>query len=87
MLVGIFGWIVLGTVAGFIATKMVDLHGDDPRIGTSVAAAGAFVGGWLYSVISGSPVTYFNVHSLFFAAIAAVLVLAAWHGWRARSAA
>jgi uncharacterized membrane protein YeaQ/YmgE (transglycosylase-associated protein family) len=87
MLIGILGWVVLGVIAGFIATKLVNLRGDDPRIGTAAAGAGAFVGGWMYSLISGNPVTYFNVHSLFFAAVAAVLVLVAWHGWRARSAA
>ncbi|MGA2233627.1 MAG: GlsB/YeaQ/YmgE family stress response membrane protein [Tepidisphaeraceae bacterium] len=87
MLLGIFGWIVLGTVAGFIVSKFVDLRGDDPRIGVCAGVGGAIIGGWMYSLISGSAVSGFNVMSLLFAAIAATVALAAWHGWRWKSAA
>jgi uncharacterized membrane protein YeaQ/YmgE (transglycosylase-associated protein family) len=86
MLVGIVGWVVFGLFVGFIASKFVDLRGDDPRLGICMGALGGFVGGWLYSLFSGSAVTYFNTRSLLFAGIAAVVAAAAWHGWR-RSAA
>jgi uncharacterized membrane protein YeaQ/YmgE (transglycosylase-associated protein family) len=86
MLIGIAGWIVLGLIAGFITSKLVNLRGDDPKLGIWLAAAGALIGGWLYSLISGSAVTGFNARSLLFAAIAAVVALAGWHGWRWSSA-
>ncbi|MGD0389549.1 MAG: GlsB/YeaQ/YmgE family stress response membrane protein [Tepidisphaeraceae bacterium] len=82
MLLGVAGWIVLGLIAGFIASKLVNLRGDDPKMGIYLAAAGALIGGWLYSLFSGSAVTGFNAKSLMFAAIAAVVALAVWHGWR-----
>jgi uncharacterized membrane protein YeaQ/YmgE (transglycosylase-associated protein family) len=86
MLIGVVGWIVLGTVAGFIASKVVPLRGDDPRMGIAMGAIGGLVGGWLYSWHSGSAVTPFNSASLFYAALVAVLALVAWHGWRWQTA-
>jgi uncharacterized membrane protein YeaQ/YmgE (transglycosylase-associated protein family) len=86
MLIGVIGWVVLGTIAGFIASKMVALRGDDPRMGIGMGALGALIGGWLYSLISGSAVTYFNPRSLMFAALVAVAALVVWHGWRWKAA-
>ncbi|MGD0464676.1 MAG: GlsB/YeaQ/YmgE family stress response membrane protein [Tepidisphaeraceae bacterium] len=85
MFIGVVGWMVLGIIAGFVATKMVKLRGDDPRMGIAMGAIAAVIGGWLYSMISGTVVTSFNPRSLLFAAIAAVVVLVAWHSWRWKS--
>jgi uncharacterized membrane protein YeaQ/YmgE (transglycosylase-associated protein family) len=82
MLVGVVGWVILGTLLGFIASKIISLRGDDPRMGIAASAVGALIGGWLYSLFSGASVTAFNPKSLLFAAIAASLVLAAFHSWR-----
>lgn len=87
MLLGIFGWMALGIFAGFIATRLVNLRGDDPRIGVCMAVIGAIVGGSLYSLLSGSAITEFNPKSLFFAAAAAAGTLMIWHGWRLKSTA
>jgi len=87
MFIGVVGWVVLGTIAGFIAAKMVDLRGDDPNLGIGIGAAGGLLGGWIYSLYSGMAVTPFNEKSLLSAAAVAVLALLAWHGWRRRSAA
>jgi len=87
MMIGVFGWIVLGMIAGFIANKIVDLRGDDPKMGICLAAIGALVGGWLYSLFSGNAVIPFNPRSLMFAAIAAVLALLVFHGYRWKAAA
>jgi len=86
MLIGVVGWIVLGIIAGFIASKVASLRGDDPKMGISLAAAGGFIGGWLYSLFSGSAVTAFNPRSLMFAALAAVVVLVGFHAWRWKAA-
>jgi uncharacterized membrane protein YeaQ/YmgE (transglycosylase-associated protein family) len=86
MLLGVAGWILLGVIAGFVASKVVSLRGDDPKMGISLAGAGGFLGGWLYSLISGNAVTSFNPRSLVFAAIVAVAVLVGFHAWRWRAA-
>jgi|HubBroStandDraft_2_1064218.scaffolds.fasta_scaffold1870698_1 uncharacterized membrane protein YeaQ/YmgE (transglycosylase-associated protein family) len=87
MLIGVVGWIVLGIITGIIANQVVDLRGDDPKMGICVSAIGALVGGWLYSMLSGNAVTSFNPRSLLFAAIAAAVALMAFHGWRWKQAA
>ena len=82
MLMGVVGWVVLGIIVGFIASKVVSLRGDDPRMGIAASALGALVGGCLYSFFSGVAVTSFNPKSLMFAALAAVIVLIGFHSWR-----
>lgn len=79
MFLGILGWLVVGTIIGFIASKLVNLHGDDPRAGVIVAALGALVLGFVYTIISGAGVTAFNVVSLLFAAIGAAAGSTVWH--------
>lgn len=86
MLFGIIGWIVTGIIIGFIVSKLVNLKGDDPRLGIAIAAVGALVGGWLYSLFSGSAVTAFNTRSLFFAGVASAAALVVWHVVRGRAA-
>jgi len=84
MLFGILGWLVLGLIVGFIASRAVNLRDDDPGIGIGIAALAAVLGGWMYGLFSASPIAAFNPWSLLFAAVAAVLALLIWHTWRAR---
>ena len=86
MLIGIIGWIILGLIVGFVATKVVNLKGDDPGLGIGLGALGGLIGGWLYSAISRSPVTKFDLWSLLCAAIGAAFFAAIWHVIRGRSA-
>jgi uncharacterized membrane protein YeaQ/YmgE (transglycosylase-associated protein family) len=84
MLLGIIGWIVVGLVIGFVASKMTNLRGDDPRLGIGVAAGGAIVAGALYSMVSGNGVSAWNPWCSAVAALGAVLGAAVWHGVRSR---
>jgi uncharacterized membrane protein YeaQ/YmgE (transglycosylase-associated protein family) len=86
MLIGIIGWIVMGLLVGFAASKIANLRGDDPRLGIALSAAGAVIGGWLYSAISGAEVNGFNPLSLLFAIIGAILAAIIWHLFRRRFA-
>jgi uncharacterized membrane protein YeaQ/YmgE (transglycosylase-associated protein family) len=84
MLIGIIGWVVLGGLIGLAVSKIIDLRGDDPRVGIALSAAGGLLGGWIYSLISGAPVSAFNVWSLLCAALAAGMALSLWHLSRSR---
>jgi uncharacterized membrane protein YeaQ/YmgE (transglycosylase-associated protein family) len=86
MLIGIIGWLLVGLIAGFIASKLVNLRGDEPAISITVSAVAAVLGGWLFSAISGSPVSAFNIWSLLIAAWVAGMALAIWHAVRRRYA-
>jgi uncharacterized membrane protein YeaQ/YmgE (transglycosylase-associated protein family) len=85
MVFGIIGWVVVGLLVGFIASKIVDLHGDDPLMGLGAACAGALIGAVLYTLISGTAVAAWNPWSLLWAAIGAVTGVVGWHVVRSRS--
>ncbi len=86
MLIGVVGWIILGFIVGFVASKIVKLHGDDPKLGIIMGGFGGLIGGWLYSWLGGVAVSEFNMKSLLFAAVASAGALVLWHGWRWKSA-
>jgi uncharacterized membrane protein YeaQ/YmgE (transglycosylase-associated protein family) len=79
MFIGVVGWVVVGLLVGFIASKMVNLHGDDPRGGIGVAAVAAIVAAAAYSIISGAGVSAWNLWSVIFAAIGAIAGVVTWH--------
>jgi uncharacterized membrane protein YeaQ/YmgE (transglycosylase-associated protein family) len=85
VIVGIFGWIVVGLAVGFIVSKMVNLRGDDPKLGMAAAAVGALVGGIVYTVKSGAGISGFNPWGVLTAAICALVAVAIWHAVRSRS--
>ena len=85
MLMGILGWVLVGLVVGFVATKVVNLRGDDPTFGLVAAAVGAIVAAIIYTVVSGAGVTPWNVWSLLWAAVGACVGVAAYHLVRSRS--
>lgn len=85
MAIGIISWIVIGLVAGFIATKFVNLRGDDPLVGIICAVVGGIVGGILFSVVSGRGVVAWDLWSMLAAAAGAAAGAAIYHVVRSRS--
>jgi uncharacterized membrane protein YeaQ/YmgE (transglycosylase-associated protein family) len=71
----IIGWIVLGLVAGFIASKVVNKEGE----GLLLGIVGAVVGGFLFNQLGAAGVTGFNIYSMFVAVVGAVVVLVLYH--------
>jgi uncharacterized membrane protein YeaQ/YmgE (transglycosylase-associated protein family) len=72
-------WIVLGLVAGFIASKLVNKSGDGMILDILLGIVGAVVGGWLFNVFGMAGVTGFNVYSLIVAVVGAVVFLVIYH--------
>jgi uncharacterized membrane protein YeaQ/YmgE (transglycosylase-associated protein family) len=75
----IIGWIVLGLIAGFIASKIVYKSGSGFFLNIALGIVGGVVGGWLFGLFGGIGVTGFNLWSMFVAVIGAVAVLVAYH--------
>jgi uncharacterized membrane protein YeaQ/YmgE (transglycosylase-associated protein family) len=75
----IFGWIILGLIAGFIASKIVESRGKGFFINILLGIIGGMVGGWLFERFGGTGITGFNLWSMFVAVIGAVVVLIAYH--------
>jgi uncharacterized membrane protein YeaQ/YmgE (transglycosylase-associated protein family) len=83
----ILAWIVLGLIAGFIGSKLVNKTGEGVILDIVLGVVGAVVGGWLFSMFGAHGVTGVNLYSLFVAVIGAVLVLVLYHAVRGRASA
>jgi uncharacterized membrane protein YeaQ/YmgE (transglycosylase-associated protein family) len=75
----IVAWIILGLVAGFIASKIVNHSGEGVLVDIVLGVIGAVVGGFLYRTIGGTGVDGLNIGSLAVATVGAVLVLVVKH--------
>ena len=82
----ILAWIVLGLVAGFIGSKIVNKSGEGVILDIVLGVVGSVVGGWLFSVFGMAGVSGLNIYSLVVAVIGAVVVLFAYHAITGRKA-
>lgn len=81
----IIAWLVLGGIAGFIASKIVDSTGQGLLIDIVLGIVGAIIGGYVFSLLGAAPVTGFNLYSMFVAIVGAVIILAIYHAVTGRS--
>ena len=75
----IIGWIVLGLIAGFIASKIVNKQGSGIIVDILLGVVGAIVGGFLFTQLGAVGVTGFNLWSMIVAIIGAVVILLLYH--------
>lgn len=75
----ILGWIILGLIAGWIGSKIVNNEGQGLFLDIILGIVGALVGGWLFTAAGAAGVTGFNLYSMFVAIIGAVVVLVVYH--------
>lgn len=68
-------WIILGLVAGFIGSKIVNKTGQGMLLDIVLGIVGAVVGGYLFNMLGMSGVTGLNIGSLIVAVVGAVVVL------------
>jgi len=76
---GILAWIVLGLIAGFIGSKIVNHTGSGVLMDIVLGVVGALVGGFLFSMFGAAGVTGFNIYSMLVAVVGAVVVLWLYH--------
>jgi uncharacterized membrane protein YeaQ/YmgE (transglycosylase-associated protein family) len=82
----IIGWIVLGLIAGFIASKIVTSRGQGLWIDIALGIIGALVGGFLFESLGAQGVTGFDLPSMIIAIIGAIVVLLVYHAVTGRRA-
>ena len=75
-------WIILGLLAGFIGSKIVNKQGEGLILDIILGIVGAFVGGWLFTMLGASGVTGLNLYSLAVAVVGAIVVLVVYHAIR-----
>jgi uncharacterized membrane protein YeaQ/YmgE (transglycosylase-associated protein family) len=81
----IIAWIVLGLIAGFISSKLVNKTGEGFFLDIALGIVGAVIGGWLFHLFGMSGVTGLNVYSLIVAVVGAVVFLVIYHAIRRRT--
>jgi len=75
----IIAWIVLGLIAGFIGSKIVNRTGEGLLLDIVLGVVGAVVGGFLFNQFGAAGVTGLNLYSLLVAVVGAVVVLFLYH--------
>jgi uncharacterized membrane protein YeaQ/YmgE (transglycosylase-associated protein family) len=72
-------WIVLGLIAGFIASKLVNKSGEGLLLDIVLGIVGAVVGGWLFNTFGMPGVSGLNLYSLLVAVVGAAIFLIVYH--------
>ena len=75
----IIGWLILGLIAGFIASQIVNKSGEGLLVDIVLGIVGSMVGGFLFTSLGAAPVTGLNIYSMFVAVVGAVVVLVLYH--------
>lgn len=78
----ILAWIVLGLIAGFIGSKIVNKSGEGVIVDILLGIVGAVLGGWLFTKFGAAGVTGLNLYSILVAVIGSVLFLVIYHAIR-----
>lgn len=80
---GILAWIILGALAGWIASMIMKTNGEQGALANiAVGIIGALLGGLVFSLFGGSSVTGFNLYSIFVAVVGATILLAVLKAFR-----
>ena len=72
---GIISWIILGLIAGFIGSKIVNRQGQGFWLDIALGIVGALVGGFLFDLFGASGVTGLNIYSMIVAVVGSVVML------------
>lgn len=78
----ILAWLLLGLVAGFVGSKIVNKRGEGLLLDLILGIVGAIVGGWLFNQFGEAGVTGLNLYSLVVSVVGAVVVLVVYHAIR-----
>lgn len=82
----LLAWIILGLVAGFIGSKLVNKSGEGIVLDVVLGVVGAVIGGWLFNAFGAPGASGLNVYSLLVAVVGAVVLLIAYHALVRRTA-
>ncbi|MGO4439602.1 GlsB/YeaQ/YmgE family stress response membrane protein [Rhizobium sp. RAF56] len=80
----VISWIILGLIAGFIGSKIVNKSGSGMLMDIVLGIVGAIAGGLIFSFFGASGVTGLNIYSIVVSIIGAVVVLWVYHAMSGR---
>jgi uncharacterized membrane protein YeaQ/YmgE (transglycosylase-associated protein family) len=82
---GIIAWLILGLIAGFIASKLVNREGEGMAMDIVLGIVGAVVGGFIANIMGFHGITGFDLYSILVSVLGAVVVLVVYHAATRRS--
>jgi uncharacterized membrane protein YeaQ/YmgE (transglycosylase-associated protein family) len=82
---GFFAWLIMGLIAGFIASKLVNKQGEGVAMDIVLGIVGAVVGGFIANAMGGTGITGFDLYSILVSVAGAVIVLVVYHAMTRRS--
>jgi len=82
---GIITWVVVGGLAGWVASIITKTDAEQGLLGNIVAGViGGVVGGFILGLLGGEGFTGFNIWSFLVALLGAVVVLLIWKAMTGR---
>jgi uncharacterized membrane protein YeaQ/YmgE (transglycosylase-associated protein family) len=75
----LFAWLLLGLLAGFIGSHLVNHRGEGMVLDILLGIVGAIVGGWAFHLFGGASITHLNLYSLGVAVVGSVIFLVVYH--------
>jgi uncharacterized membrane protein YeaQ/YmgE (transglycosylase-associated protein family) len=78
-MLNVIGWIILGLISGFIASKLVNKTGSGLVMDVILGLVGAVVGGFIVRQFGFHGATGLNIPSLIVSVIGAVIVMVVFH--------
>jgi uncharacterized membrane protein YeaQ/YmgE (transglycosylase-associated protein family) len=78
----ILAWLVVGLIAGFIGSLIVNRRGEGLLLDVALGVVGAVVGGFLFNFFGASGISGINLYSIGVAVVGAIVVLLAYHALR-----
>ena len=73
---------MLGLLAGFIGSKIVNKRGEGVFLDILLGIVGALLGGWLFNTFGAAGVSGLNLYSLLVAVVGSVVLLVLYHTLR-----
>jgi uncharacterized membrane protein YeaQ/YmgE (transglycosylase-associated protein family) len=81
----ILAWMVLGLIAGFVASKLINKTGEGLVMDIALGIVGALAGGWIFNQFGQTGVTGLDIRSLVVAVIGSVVLLVVYHAITGRA--
>ena len=78
----LFAWLLLGLLAGFIASHLVNHRGEGMILDILLGIVGAIIGGWLAHIFGFAGITTVNLHGLIVATVGSIVFLFVYHAIR-----
>jgi uncharacterized membrane protein YeaQ/YmgE (transglycosylase-associated protein family) len=78
----ILAWIVLGLLAGFISSNIVNRSGGGLVYDILLGIVGALVGGFVFNALGSAGISGLNLYSLLVAVAGSIITLVVFHAVR-----